>query len=140
MGRRFIILAVVCVVGWAVFDGVRDGIDGVGDARPARRRRTAAAKVELSEKDIVYSARYAVKRFLRSPGSAVFPIIPDDTYRVISIGSDTYVASGEVTAKNAFGVAVRESWQVRLRFTGRDLETVNVGEVTLGGEIIYNAP
>ena len=140
MGRRFIILAVVCVVGWAVFDGVRDGIDDVaGDARPARRR-VIPAMADLSEKDVIYSARYAVKRFLRSPGSAVFPIFPDDTYRVISIGSDTYVASGEVTAKNAFGVAVRESWQVRLRFTGRDLETVNVGEVTLGGEIIYNAP
>lgn len=136
MARRFITFAAVCVVAWLVFGGDGEG----GGVKDDGRQGKGDAMAVLSDKDVVYSARYAVRKCLQVKDSAGFPSWPDASYRVIDLGNDAYIASGRVTAKNAFGVKIREIWKVRLRFTGRELETVNVSTVAIGGEIIYNAP
>ena len=125
MARRVIFFLMVCVLAWAILYGIANvkETDGADNSENLQGKAISPA---ISEMDVIYSARYALKRYLRTPGSARFPSWPDRSYRVIGLGNDAYVASGEVTAKNAFGVNVRNRWYVRLRFTGRDLNIINI--------------
>lgn len=136
MKKTLLIFGVLLLAGtWAIFNEPESPSADERPRDPAKRLPAG-----LSDRDIIYSARHAVKRFLKVPSSAEFPPWPDGSYGVIDLENNTYVVTGQVTAKNAFGVDLQSDWQARIKFSGPRLETVNVSEVKLDEKIVYNAP
>lgn len=106
--------------------------------RQAARKKAAMAeaKAEVEERErrgdaearteAIYVGRGVVKRALKSPTSATFPVARDPSYRVSRLSKqvfeteffrsadyevqDGYEVAGWVTAKNAFGVELRQPW------------------------------
>jgi len=97
----------------------------------------AKATDNLSDKSIVYSARYAIRQCL---SSASFPVWPDDSYGLTTLENNTYLVSGKVTAKNAFGVKLQKTWIIKLKFSGSNLETVRATYIKIGNEVLLDVP
>jgi len=103
-----------------------------------RQKLTTKAISNLSDKNIIYCARYAITQFLKSPGSASFPVWPDNSYGIKAIENNTYLASGKVTSQNAFGVKLQNFWIIKLEFTGINLETVRATYVKIGDDVLLD--
>lgn len=106
----------------------------------AKATAETQATNKLSHKNIVYSARYAVRHYLLSPSYDSFPVWPDNSYGVTTLENNTYLVSGKVTAKNAFGVKLQNTWITKLKFSGSNLETVRATYVKIGDKVLLDVP
>ena len=95
---------------------------------------------ELTHRDIIYSARYAVTQCLKSPRSASFPIWSDGSYSVTKLENNAYMVSGIVMAKNSFGVELQNNWNAKVQFSGPNLESVRATYIKVGNEVLLNDP
>jgi hypothetical protein len=67
----------------------------------------------------VYS-QHAVKDSLKSPATAKFPSITNDSVVVTKISTDKYRITAFVDSENSFGALIRSAYQVTITFTGKD--------------------
>ena len=66
--------------------------------------------------DLIYNALEFIKRNLRSPSTADFPILSDE-YTIIPMGADYgTVVKGYVDSQNGFGATVRSKWRMTLSY------------------------
>ncbi|MBW8035692.1 MAG: hypothetical protein FVQ79_08705 [Planctomycetes bacterium] len=131
-----IVIIVLCfVVLWSTFSG---GDKPASDS-PVSQPGTSD-RFSLPHEAIIYAGRNAVRHCLKPAGSVKFPAWPDDSYGIVYLEDETYLVTGEVTAKNAFGVDVLDTWSAQITFSGRDLETVRAIHIKVGDEVLIDAP
>lgn len=113
-----------------------------------KRRQQAEARTEA-----IYVGRGVAKRALKSPTSATFPVARDPSYHVSRLSKqvfeteffrsadyevqDGYEVSGWVTAKNAFGVELRQPWFVQFVYLEDDAGTVLPLYIEINGEAAF---
>jgi len=110
--------------------GTCDSSQRGGHSAPGRKASKPTAT------DAIYAARQVLKRVLKAPSTAEFPLAEDPSYRVSNTG-DRWRVEGQVTAQNSFGVPLRQSWTVELDAVGTDWKP---RYIELDDEVYYGSP
>lgn len=87
---------------------------GSGSSTP-----TTESEQSKEVRAFVYS-QTAVKSQLKSPATAKFPSITNDSVIVTKISTDKYRVTAFVDSENSFGALIRATYQVTITFTGED--------------------
>lgn len=78
---------------------------------PAKSESQGATKENL-----IYFSQDCVSPYLKSPSSAKFPYISDNTYTVKSRLHNIYIVTGYVDSQNSFGAMLRSNYVVTIEY------------------------
>jgi hypothetical protein len=114
-GRTVVIIVVLIVV--AFF------LHYINTSNNSNQESTSNSSLTNLESDAFISSREFVKRELKSPHTASFPIL-DFTCTVKESDSSFNVIS-YVDSQNAFGASIRTKYIIKLKYTGGDAHDIN---------------
>jgi len=103
---------------------------------PQSSRPRSERDAEPDRTDLIYYGRHAVRRALKAPDSAEFPVVGSGDYTLTELPSGRYNVTGVVKAKNSFGVMLEQAWEVEYRRVGDQIKPLYIA---LGGDVIYGS-
>lgn len=82
--------------------------------------------------DIYISAQEFVRRGLKAPATAKFPVLP---YNVVALGDNRYKITSYVDSQNSFGALLRSDWSVVMKKNG---DRWQLERMVVDGSVVYD--
>lgn len=120
-----LVLGIMGVVGLGVLMGMNPDYQRAQAAEAAKEQKAKRAEAERLRRDAEYGtsvdaytyAQAVVKASLKAPDTADFPMIHTD--KACSRSGKVWTCKNSVTAKNSFGVPIRNHWKAEMMWQGK---------------------